>query len=216
MVNCDPMSAKETLLLLARHQCDDVYVRNIQTSRLLLRCWSPKDADFLFDMESRWNVKRYIGAAPAVMTNRSEALASIERRRALNHPVYGIWAIELLSERVLVGNLLLKPIPLSVDDPPSPSEDVEIGWHLHPDYWGHGYASEAGYAGLSHAFGAALPRVLAVTVPGNVASQKVCCRLGMRHLGQTDTYYNATHEVYEARRAEWRRGHLHLDSDLHT
>src|ERR1019366_6454697 len=111
-------------------------VRDIQTSRLLLRPWSPGDADFLFDMESRWDVKRYVGAAPAVMTDRSEALASIERRRALNHPVYGIWAIELLSERVLVGNLLLKPIPLSVDDLPSPSEDVEIGWHLHPDYLG--------------------------------------------------------------------------------
>jgi hypothetical protein len=110
-------------------------------------------------MESRWDVKRYIGAAPAVMTNRSEALASIDRRRALNHPVYGIWAIELLRERVLVGNLLLKPIPLSVDDPLSPSEDVEIGWHLHPEYWGHGYASEAGYAGLGHAFVAALPRL---------------------------------------------------------
>src|SRR5665811_816278 len=75
----------------------DMHVRTIQTSRLLLRPWSPEDADFLFDMESRWDVKRYIGAAPAVMTNRSEALASIERRRALNHPVYGIWAIELLS-----------------------------------------------------------------------------------------------------------------------
>jgi len=150
------------------------------------------------------------------MTNRSRALVSIERRRTLNHPVYGIWAIELLSERVLVGNLLLKPIPLSVNDSPSPSEDVEIGWHLHPYCWGHGYASEAGYAGLSHAFGAALPRVLVDTAPGNVASQKVCCRLGMRPLGQTDAYSNATHEVYQARRAEWCRGHLPLDSDLHT
>lgn len=216
MVNCDPMSASGTLTLLRGHQCDDMCVRDIQTSRLLLRPWSPEDADFLFDMESRWDVKRYIGAAPAVMTDRSEALASIERRRALNHPVYGIWAIELMSERVLVGNLLLKPIPLSVDDSTSPSEDVEIGWHLHPDYWGHGYASEAGYAGLRHAFGAALPRVLAVTAPGNVASQKVCGRLGMRHLGQTDTYYNATHELYEARRAEWCRGRLLLDIELHT
>jgi hypothetical protein len=57
-----------------------------------------------------------------------------------------------------------------------------------------------------------LPRVLADTAPGNVASQKV----GMRPLGQTDAYSNATHEVYQARRAEWCRGHLPLDSDLHT
>ena len=108
---------------------------NLQTSRLLLRPWSPEDADFLFDMESRWDVKRYIGAAPAVMTNRSEALASVERRRALNDPVYGIWAIELLSERVLVGNLLLKPIPrrktTNVDVPQPWSRLAERGDHGH-------------------------------------------------------------------------------------
>jgi RimJ/RimL family protein N-acetyltransferase len=183
-------------------QCDDVPVRELRTARLLLRPWSPEDADFLYDMESRWDVKRYIGTTPAVMTDRSQALASIERRRALDHPVHGIWAIELLSERVLVGNLLLKPIPLSVDASPSPSEDVEIGWHLHPDHWGHGYASEAGRAGLAHAFGAGLPRVLAVTAPANGASQKVCRRLGMRHLGRSDAFYNAMCEVYQARRAE--------------
>jgi RimJ/RimL family protein N-acetyltransferase len=186
-------------------QCDDVRVRELRTARLLLRPWSPEDADFLYDMESCWVVKRYIGAAPAVMTDRSQALASIERRRAVDHPVHGIWAIELLSERVPVGNLLLKPISRSVDDSTSPSEDVEIGWHLHPDYWGHGYASEAGSAGLAHAFGAGLPRVLAVTAPANEASRKVCRGLGMRHLGRTNAYYNAIHDVYQARRDEWRR-----------
>jgi RimJ/RimL family protein N-acetyltransferase len=142
-------------------------VRELRTPRLLLRPRSPQDADFLYDMESGWDVKRYIGGAPAVMSDRSQALASIQRRRDLDHPVYGIWAIELASEHVLVGNLLLKPIPLSTDESPNPPEDVEIGWHLHPDHWSHGYASEAGYAGLVHAFGGGLARVLAVTAPGN-------------------------------------------------
>lgn len=170
-----------------------------------MRPWSSQDADFLYDMESRWDVLRYIGAAPAVMTNRSQDLASIQRRRALDHPVHDIWAIELTSERVLVGNLLLKPIPRSGDDSPSPSQEVEIGWHLHPDHWGHGYASEAGCAGLAHAFDGGVARVLAVTMPGNVASQKVCRRLCMAHLGRSDAYYHAPHEVYQARRAQWRR-----------
>jgi RimJ/RimL family protein N-acetyltransferase len=156
-------------------------------------------------MESGWDVKRYIGGAPAVMANRSQALALIQRRRDLDHPVYGVWAIELASEHVLVGNLLLKPIPLSAHESPSPPVDVEIGWHLHPEHWGHGYASEAGYAGLAQAFDSVLARVLAVTAPGNEASQKVCRRLGMQHLGRSDAYYNAPHEVYQAQRAAWRR-----------
>jgi RimJ/RimL family protein N-acetyltransferase len=80
-------------------RCDDVGMREIRTARLLLRSWAPADADFLYDMESSRTVMRYLGACPSVMTDRSEALASIERRRARDHPVHGIWAIELLTEQ---------------------------------------------------------------------------------------------------------------------
>jgi RimJ/RimL family protein N-acetyltransferase len=135
------------------------------------------------------------------MANRSEAVASIERRRALDHPVHGIWAIERLTDQVLVGTLLLKPIPVSRGQALLPADDVEIGWHLHPDHWGHGYATEAGAAVLARAFAAGLSRVIAVTAPENVASQAVCRRLGMCYLGQTRAYYDTTCELYEAARA---------------
>ena len=85
------------------------------------------------------------------MADRAEAVASIERRRALDHPVHGIWAIETSGDRRLVGNLLLKTIPASGGQAAQPGDDVEIGWHLHPDHWGHGYATEAGAAVLAHA-----------------------------------------------------------------
>ena len=187
---------------IGRGRCDDVCVIELRTARLLLRAWTLDDADFLYDMDSRWEVRQYIGVSPAVMTDRCEALASIERRRALDHPVHGFWAIELLGEGALVGNLLLKPIrPSSGESSTSP--EVEIGWHLHPDHWGNGYASEAGSAGLAHAFAAGLSRVIAVTAPENLASQRVCRRLGMRHLGRTGAYYNASVELYEHLRSDW-------------
>ncbi|WP_231556335.1 GNAT family N-acetyltransferase [Cryobacterium sp. MLB-32] len=34
----------------------------------------------------------------------------------------------------------------------------EIGWHLHPYAWGHGYASEATHVVLAHAFSMGLLR----------------------------------------------------------
>jgi RimJ/RimL family protein N-acetyltransferase len=173
----------------------------LTTARLRLRAWSYEDADFLYDMCSRWEVQRFIGTEPRVMADRIEAVASIERRRALSHPVHGIWAIETLADHVLVGNLLLKPIPMSGGQALVPAVDVEIGWHLHPRTWGHGYATEAGAAVLTHAFAAGLSRVIAVTAPENVASQAVCGRLGMRHLGQSRAYYNSTCELFEAAQA---------------
>ncbi len=83
-------------------------MRELTTARLRLRSWSSDDADFLFDMYSRWEVQRFIGREPHVMADRAEAVASIERRRTLDHPVHGIWAIETSADRRLVGNLLLK------------------------------------------------------------------------------------------------------------
>lgn len=173
-------------------------MRELTTTRLRLRSWSSDDADFLFDMYSRWEVQRFIGQEPTVMAERAEAVVSIERRRALDHPVHGIWAIETLADRRLVGNLLLKPIPASRGQAVQSCKDVEIGWHLHPDHWGRGYATEAGAAGLAHAFVAGLSRVVAVTAPENVASQAVCRRLDMRHLGKTGAYYDTTCELFEA------------------
>ena len=173
-------------------------MRELTTARLRLRSWSFDDADFLFDMGSRWEVQRFIGRVPAVMADRTEAVASIERRRALDHPVHGIWAIETLADRSLVGTLLLKPIPASGGQAQQGADDVEIGWHLHPEQWGQGYATEAGAAVLAHAFAAGLSRVIAVTAPENIASQAVCRRLGMRHLGQTGAYYDTMCELFEA------------------
>jgi len=173
-------------------------VRELTTARLRLRSWSFDDADFLFDMGSRWEVQRFIGRVPTVMADRAEAVASIERRRALDHPVHGIWAIETLADRRLVGTLLLKLIPASGGQSVKRADDIEIGWHLHPDQWGQGFATEAGAAVLAHAFAAGLSRVIAVTAPENIASQAVCRRLGMRHLGQTGAYYDTMCELFEA------------------
>lgn len=172
-------------------------MRIITSDRLVLRPWRDDDADFLLDLESRWDVVRFLGTRPATMRTREDALASIARRRAVNDPIHGIWAITTAPEGCPVGNLLLKPISLSAGEPSGGPDDVEIGWHLHPNAWGHGYASEAAEAVLDDAFSRGLTKVVAVTDPDNHPSQAVCRRLGMTHLGRTRRYYDATHELFE-------------------
>lgn len=170
----------------------------LRTDRLILRDWRPDDADFVFDMYSRWEVQRFIGRVPRVMEHRGEAEERIARWRSLALPEpQGIWAIALQDGERLLGTLLLKDIPASGEgDPLPPSGDIEIGWHLHPDAWGHGYATEAAAAVLRHGFDAGLPQIVAVTYPENLASQQVCTRIGMTHAGQTDRYYNTTCELF--------------------
>ncbi|MFP5313615.1 MAG: GNAT family N-acetyltransferase, partial [Actinomycetes bacterium] len=128
---------------------------------------------------------------------------------SMHHPVHGVWAVQLKdapalpnhddASALLAGTLLLKPIPASGPELPlQPSGDTEIGWHFHPGHWGTGYAAEAAHAVLTHAFESGLPRVIAVTNPANTPSQRVCTRIGLAHAGQTDKYYNARCELYEA------------------
>ena len=58
---------------------------------------------------------------------------------------------------------------------------VEIGWRLHPDFWGHGYATEAAGASLHFGFEeAGLKEIVAFATTLNTRSQAVMERIGMR------------------------------------
>lgn len=173
-------------------------VKSLETGRLVLRQWELEDVDFVLDLYSRWEVQRFIGNPPQVIREPAQAEERIRAWRAMDHPVHGIWAVELKDRRVLAGTLLLKDIPASGKALPlQPSGDTEIGWHFHPGFWGHGYATEAARAVLAHAFDSGLPKVVAVTAPANAASQKVCSRIGLVHQGQTGRYYNMLCELFE-------------------
>lgn len=184
----------------------DGNMRILETERLVLRPWEPADAAFVLDLYSRWEVQRFIGNHPRIMTGMAEARERINTWRAMDHPVHGVWAVQLKTEgpeghhagAQLAGTLLLKSIPASgAALPLRPSGDTEIGWHFHPDQWGNGYATEAAGAVLEYAVTTGVPRVVAVTHPANAASQRVCTRIGLVHRGQTGKYYNAVCELFE-------------------
>lgn len=170
------------------------------TERLLLRPFTVDDADFVWDMYSRWEVQRYLGREPRVLADRAEAVAVTERLAAPNPEPHGRWAITDRSTGRPLGMVLLKVLPASGTG--APSGDTEVGWHLHPDVWGRGYATEAAGRLLVHAFDAGISEVLAVTYPANTASQRVARRLGMTHRGTTDAYYDVTCELFGVERAQ--------------
>jgi len=62
---------------------------------------------------------------------------------------------------------------------------LEIGWALRRQFWGCGYASEIGRAGLEFAFGQlGVQAVVSCTVRHNVRSRAVMQRIGMRYAGE--------------------------------
>jgi RimJ/RimL family protein N-acetyltransferase len=125
----------------------------LRTDRLLLRHWDESDLAAYFDLYSREEVARWLGAHPrrpvATATEARERLGRwLEHERGLSPP-FGLWAV---VPRVAgappgrpAGTLLL--LPLSDDD--GPAGLVEIGWHLHPRHQGRGLATEAARAVLA-------------------------------------------------------------------
>jgi RimJ/RimL family protein N-acetyltransferase len=118
------------------------------------------------------------------MTDPAQAGTVVARWAAGNadDPRYGIWAVEVRDTGAVAGTVLLKPLP-------DGDGEVEVGWHLHPDSWGHGYATEAARGAVERGFAAGLPEVYAVVRPDNARSIAVCRRLGMAPLGRTTRWY---------------------------
>lgn len=155
----------------------------VATDRVVVRRWRLEEADRLFDMHSRIEVVRWWGGTP--MQDRRAAVELIElydaRLRA--DPRFGAWAvIDRASDRP-AGTVMLKPLP-------DGDGEIEIGWHLHPDSWGKGLATEAAGALLRHGFDDGLDEVWAVTKLDNHRSVAVCNRIGMRLLGITHRWYH--------------------------
>ncbi len=154
-----------------------------ETERVVIRLWLPDEADRCFDIYRRVEVTRWLGGRP--MQSREEAAAIIERNIARHaaDPRFGDWAVVDRSSDVPVGSVLLKPLP-------DGDGEIEIGWHLHPDSWGRGLATEAAAAVLERAFAEGLQEVWAVTYLDNRRSIRVCRKIGMRLLGVTNRWYH--------------------------
>lgn len=175
----------------------------LSTSRLTLRALQAADADAVLDLYSRPEVQQWIGRG-IVMADLDEAHDLVRHRRAAELPdPMGVWAIDLDGR--LVGMLLLKPVPVSgtplAADPRNPdllltSDEVEIGWHLHPEAWGRGLATEAANRVLDHAREHGLKHVVAVAHPDNTASQRLATRIGMSVQGMSDRYYDTTTQLF--------------------
>ena len=163
------------------------------TDRLDVRLWTHDDVATLFDIYRRWEVARWLGAEPRVAESQEAMHGTVDRWGAASSPPFGIWAVVPRELARPVGTVLLVPLH---DGDGVETGDVEVGWHFHPEHWGHGYATEAAAGALDRAWTAGLPEVFAVVYPGNDASVAVTGRLGMTALGRTTRWYGVELDAF--------------------
>jgi RimJ/RimL family protein N-acetyltransferase len=145
----------------------------VETERLLLRTWTPEDADALAEI---YRQPEYLEHMPP-----SDAVETVERfLRMWEQEGFGKWAACERASGRLIGRIGL----MRHHDWPLVRDPVEVGWVLHRDFWGLGLATEGARAAVE-AWRRYLPdaTLYSFTVPGNERSRAVMERLGMRHRG---------------------------------
>jgi RimJ/RimL family protein N-acetyltransferase len=151
----------------------------IETERLLLRPFEPGDLEPLHAIHSRADVARWLYLEPR---DEGEAREMLEKRMQLtsiSEPGDRLnLAVVLTSTGQLIGDCMLKLKSLE-------HRQGEIGYTLHPDHQGHGYATEASREMLRLGFDElGLHRIEGRLEPRNAPSARVLERLGMRHEGR--------------------------------
>lgn len=143
---------------------------DIETERLTLRRPRLSDVPALFT---------FLGDARAMRhTHRHASLAECRRRVAVHEwrrrrDGCAPWTIITRQDGRIIGWGGL------YDDPFDPGWGVEVGYFLHPDAWGRGYASELLAACLGEADAVLrLPELRAFAHPDNTASRRVLEKAG--------------------------------------
>jgi RimJ/RimL family protein N-acetyltransferase len=147
----------------------------IETERLLLRPYAEDDFEALLAIESRADVNRYLYSEPRGPDEVRDIL-----RRKLGQTGLGdegdtlAVACTLRETGAMIGHCILHWV--------SREHGLgEIGFVLHPDHHGHGYAAEAARPLLEFGFvTVGLHRIIGRLEARNVASARVLEKLGMR------------------------------------
>ena len=147
----------------------------VSTARLKLRPLVPADVDSLVAYRSRPDVCRYVPFEPMDHDGVADRITGRWARQEIVAEGDALFlGIELASSTQVVGDLMLSFTSAE-------HRSGELGWIVHPEHSGHGYATEAAHAVLHLAFdGLGLHRVVARVDARNDASLRLASRLGMR------------------------------------
>ena len=152
----------------------------IKTKRLILREFRESDLDSYSEMGADSEVMRYIREGKVLSRVESwRSMATIMGHWYLRG--YGLWAVEEQQSGEMIGRIGCWK--------PEGWIGLEIGWMLRRDFWGKGFATEAGKASMDFAFTKLnQSHVISLIRPDNVASRKVAEKLGEKLEGETEIF----------------------------
>ena len=165
----------------------------LETERLLLRPLRIDDLDDLAGFLADAETMRYIGAGG--VRTRDQARESLERMiESFEAQGFGLLAVVRKEDGAFVGRcglLVWDPATWSLTVLPEATGpvEIEVGYLIGRDFWGHGYATEAAAAIRDWALANLdLERLVAFILSGNERSAAVARKLGMEPDGEIEIF----------------------------
>jgi RimJ/RimL family protein N-acetyltransferase len=144
----------------------------IETERLLIRPWEPRDDAGFREMVLDPEMMRYISGGVPWDEQRIAEFHARQRRHLVSHGCC-MGALVERESGSLAGVCGLQPMRAG--------GEIEVGWWVAKRLWGRGLATEGGAAALRFGWQRlGLRRVKAIAEPQNRASRRVMEKLGLR------------------------------------
>jgi RimJ/RimL family protein N-acetyltransferase len=159
----------------------------LATPRLKLRQLTPDDLDAVERV--RADARRFWGLP---LLSHDEVREWLERHVAgYSRTGFDLWGVELRATRELIGDCGLVRREIAGRD------EIELGYHLLEEHWGHGYATEAASACVDYGRARGHTRIVALILPSNLPSQAVARHVGLRPGPQVE-WFGLDHVLWES------------------
>lgn len=143
----------------------------VETPRLILRSWSPSDADRLYSILQEKDIFKYFPRAWAPERPWVDKYIHHHLCHWEEHG-YGHWAVVNRESGEVIGWNGLEYLP--------ETSETEVAYLLGRESWGRGFATEAAAAAVD--FGTdtcRLKPIIGLVHPGNIASIRVLEKIGL-------------------------------------
>lgn len=154
----------------------ELSLKVLETARLILRRFTPEDAEFMLGLLNEPSFIANIGDRGVRTIEQARQFLIQSHLASYERHGYGHYLIELKDGRIPIGTCgLIYREAIG---------EVDVGYALLPAWWSQGYAFEAASAVMAYGRGPlGLKRIVAVVSPGNTASIRVLEKLGLRYAG---------------------------------
>lgn len=161
----------------------------LETNRLLLRTFTPEDAQLIYELNLDPEITRYTGDPVKDINHAKEILEQVilPQYALYNH---GRWAVHIKDGLEFIGWCGLKNRP--------ERNEIDLGYRFLKTAWGKGYATEAAFACIKYGFEKLnLQRIIGRAMPDNIGSLRVLEKCGMTFVGDeiVDEHPAKTYEI---------------------